>query len=78
MRFWLIAILVFFAIRYLLPIVLRLVLSSFVRKQMRNGGFVVPPPARPRYPTRRNPRRIRAAHRSGAGQAGRLQGRGIR
>ena len=47
MRFWLIAILVFFAVRYLLPIVLRLVLSSFVRKQMRNGGFVVPPPARP-------------------------------
>ena len=43
MRFWLILILVFFAVRYVLPIVLRLVLSGFVRKQMRNGGFVVPP-----------------------------------
>lgn len=50
MRFWLILILVFFAIRYLLPIVLRLVLSSAVRKQMRNGGFVVPPPSRPGPP----------------------------
>ena len=49
MRFWLIFIVIFFAVRYVLPIVLRLVLSSFVRKQMRNGGFVVPPqpPARP-------------------------------
>ncbi|MFD2719152.1 DUF4834 family protein [Hymenobacter monticola] len=45
MKFWLIFILIFFAVRYLLPIVLRLVLSSFVRKQMRNGGFVVPPQA---------------------------------
>ena len=43
MRFWLIFILIFFAVRYVLPIVLRLVLSGFVRKQMRNGGFVVPP-----------------------------------
>ena len=43
MRFWLIFILIFFAVRYLLPIVLRLALGSFVRKQMRNGGFVVPP-----------------------------------
>ncbi|WP_310396764.1 DUF4834 family protein [Hymenobacter sp.] len=42
MRFWLILILVFFAVRYVLPIVLRLVLAGFVRKQMRNGGFVVP------------------------------------
>jgi hypothetical protein len=42
MRFWLIFILLFFAVRYVLPIVLRLVLTSFVRKQMRNGGFVVP------------------------------------
>ena len=50
MRFWLILILVFFALRYVLPIVLRLVLSSFVRKQMRNGGFVVPPPSRPGPP----------------------------
>ena len=43
MRFWLILILVFFALRYVMHIVLRLVLSSFVRKQLRNGGFVVPP-----------------------------------
>ena len=43
MRFWLILILLFFAVRYVLPIVLRLVLSGFVRKQMRNGGFGVPP-----------------------------------
>ena len=46
MRFWLIFILIFFAVRYLLPIVLRLVLTGFVRKQMRNGGFVVPPQGR--------------------------------
>ena len=44
MRFWLIFILIFFAVRYVLPVVLRLVLSGFVRKQMRNGGFVVPQP----------------------------------
>ena len=50
MRFWLILILVFFALRYVLPIVLRLVLSSFVRKQMRNGGFVVPPQSQPGPP----------------------------
>ncbi|MBF9236040.1 DUF4834 domain-containing protein [Hymenobacter sp. BT683] len=50
MRFWLILILVIFALRYLLPIVLRLVLAGFVRKQMRSGGFVVPPPARPGPP----------------------------
>ena len=43
MRFWLIFILIFFAVRYVLPVVLRLVLSGFVRKQMRNGGFAVPP-----------------------------------
>ena len=43
MRFWLILILVFIALRYVLPIVLRLVLAGFVRKQMRNGGFMVPP-----------------------------------
>ena len=47
MRFWLIFILIFFATRYLLPIVMRLVLSGFVRKQMRNGGFGVPPQSRP-------------------------------
>ncbi len=47
MRFWLIFILIFFAVRYLLPIVLRLALSGFVRKQMRDGGFAVPPQARP-------------------------------
>jgi hypothetical protein len=51
MKFWLIFVLIFFAVRYLLPIVLRLVLSSFVRKQMRNGGFVVPPQAPPSRPT---------------------------
>ncbi|GAA4025034.1 hypothetical protein GCM10022409_06260 [Hymenobacter glaciei] len=54
MKFWLIFILIFFAVRYLLPIVLRLALGSFVRKQMRNGGFVVPPQAPPtsdRYAT---------------------------
>jgi len=45
MKLWLIFILIFLAVRYLLPIVLRLALSSFVRKQMRNGGFVVPPQA---------------------------------
>ena len=45
MKFWLISILIFFALRYLLPIVFRLVLSSLVRKQMRNGGFGVPPQA---------------------------------
>jgi hypothetical protein len=47
MKFWLIFILIFFAVRYLLPIVLRLALNSFVRKQMHNGGFAVPPQARP-------------------------------
>ncbi|MBF9142853.1 DUF4834 domain-containing protein [Hymenobacter properus] len=47
MKFWLLFILIFFAVRYLLPIVLRLVVSSFVRKQMRNSGFVVPPQAQP-------------------------------
>lgn len=47
MKFWLIFILIFFAVRYLLPIVLRLALNSFVRKQMRNGGFVVPPQGAP-------------------------------
>jgi hypothetical protein len=50
MRFWLIFILIFFAVRYVLPIVLRLVLTGFVRKQMRNGGFVVPPQSRPGPP----------------------------
>jgi hypothetical protein len=45
MKFFLISILLFFALRYLLPIVLRLALNSFLRKQMRNGGFVVPPQA---------------------------------
>ncbi|WP_201987059.1 DUF4834 family protein [Hymenobacter rubidus] len=47
MKFWLIFILIFFAVRYLLPIVLRLALTGFVRKQMQNGGFVVPPQAAP-------------------------------
>ena len=49
MRFWLILILIFFAVRYVLPIVLRLVLSGFVRKQMRNGGFG-PLPSQPGPP----------------------------
>ena len=52
MKFWLIFILIFFAVRYLLPIVMRLALGSFVRKQMRNGGFVVPPPGPAAGPTR--------------------------
>ena len=43
MRYWLTLIVVFFALRYVLPIVFRLVLSGFVRKQMRNSGFEVPP-----------------------------------
>ena len=47
MKFWLIFILIFFAVRYLLPIVLRLALNGFVRKQMRNSGFVVPPQGPP-------------------------------
>jgi len=50
MRFWLILILVFFLVRYVLPIVFRLALNGFVRKQMRNGGFVVPPQSRPGPP----------------------------
>ena len=47
MRFWLIFILIFFAVRYLLPIVLRLAFGTFVRKQMRDAGFVVPPQTPP-------------------------------
>ena len=39
MTFWLILLFSFFFIRYVLPLVLRTVLSGFVRKQMRNGGF---------------------------------------
>ncbi len=50
MRFWLILILVFFAVRYVLPIVLRLMITGFVRKQMRDGGFVVPPQSPPAPP----------------------------
>ena len=50
MKFWLILILIFFAVRYVLPIVLRVALGSFVRKQMRNGGFGVPSPAPPADP----------------------------
>ena len=50
-KFWLVLIITFFLIRYVLPVVMRLVLGSFVRKQMRNGGFGVPPPrARARRP----------------------------
>jgi hypothetical protein len=44
-KFWLILIILFFLVRYVLPIVLRLVLTGFVRKQMRDSGFVVPPQA---------------------------------
>lgn len=50
MRFWLLFILIFFAVRYVLPIVLRLVLKGFVRKQMRSGGFGIPPQAPPGPP----------------------------
>ena len=53
MKFWLILILIFFAVRYVLPIVLRVALGSFVRKQMRNGGFGVPPQAPPAGPRSR-------------------------
>ena len=42
-KFWLVLIITFFLIRYVLPVVMRMVLGSFVRKQMRNGGFGVPP-----------------------------------
>lgn len=59
MKFWLIFILIFFAVRYLLPIVLRLALSGFVRKQMRNGGFVVPPQARPENGSASRPGEVR-------------------
>lgn len=45
MRFWLIFILLFFAVRYVLPVVFRLVLGGFVRKQMRDRGFGMPPNA---------------------------------
>jgi hypothetical protein len=47
MNFWLTLIISFFVIRYVLPIVFRLLLSRFVRKQMEKGGFVVPPQAQP-------------------------------
>lgn len=50
MRFWLLLILIVFVVRYVLPVVLRLVLSGFVRKQMRDGGFVAPTSARPGPP----------------------------
>jgi hypothetical protein len=59
MKFWLIFILIFFAVRYLLPIVLRLALSGFVRKQMRNSGFVVPPQARPESGSASRPGEVR-------------------
>ena len=48
MTFWLILLFSFFFIRYVLPLVLRTVLSGFVRKQMRNGlggPQAGPPPA---------------------------------
>lgn len=47
MRFWLLLILIVFVVRYVLPVVLRLVLSAFVRKQVRNGGFAAPRPGPP-------------------------------
>ena len=59
MKFWLIFILIFFAVRYLLPIVLRLALNGFVRKQMRNGGFGVPPQARPESEPASRPGEVR-------------------
>ncbi len=43
MTFWLLLLFTFFFVRYVLPLVLRTVLSGFVRKQMRNG-FGGPPP----------------------------------
>ncbi len=52
MKFWLIFILIFFAVRYVLPIVLRAALGSFVRRQVRNSGFGVPPQAPPTAGTR--------------------------
>lgn len=50
MRVWLLLILIVFVVRYVLPVVLRLVLSGFVRKQMRDGGFAAPTSARPGPP----------------------------
>ncbi|GAA4352480.1 hypothetical protein GCM10023185_12210 [Hymenobacter saemangeumensis] len=47
MRFWLALLIIFFLVRYVLPIVMRWALQAFVRKQMRNGGFVVPPQPQP-------------------------------
>ncbi len=44
-KFWLLLIVVFFLIRYVLPVVLRAVLGGFVRKQMRDSGFAPPPQA---------------------------------
>lgn len=49
-KFWLILIITFFLIRYVLPVVLRWLLGSFVRKQMRNGGFEVPQRPQPGPP----------------------------
>ena len=43
MRFWLILIVVIFIFRFVLPVIMRWALKSFVRKQMQNGGFMVPP-----------------------------------
>jgi hypothetical protein len=52
MRFWLTLVIIFFLVRFVLPIVLRWVLKAFVRKQMEKGGFGLhqqppsgPPPA---------------------------------
>jgi hypothetical protein len=43
MRFFLILTIIFFLLRYVLPVVLRWAVTAFVRKQMQDGGFSVPP-----------------------------------
>ena len=47
-KFWLLLLLIFFLIRYVLPPVLRLLLGSFVRRQVRNSGFGPMPGDAPR------------------------------
>lgn len=58
MSYWLIFILIFFVVRYLLPIVFRVALKGFVRKQMRENGFM--PPTAPTPPTA--PGEVRVAY----------------
>jgi hypothetical protein len=46
MSFWISLLLFFLLVRYILPVVLRAVLGSFVRKQVhkaQQGGFYAPP-----------------------------------